>query len=124
MPQNGGVQGVGFLFVREIYHFKVHGIDAGALLVLAQFKLGFVGARYLNIGLGGHGGCGIGQACALAADKVEGAMLLVYDGGGCTHEQAVDRIGKRFFCYAQFFQVLPDQGCRRRHSRCGHGCAG
>ena len=111
LSQNCGIQGVCFLPVREIHHFKVHGIDARALRVVAQLKFGFVGALHLNVSLRGHGRRRIGQTRALAADEVEGVVGFIYNGSRRAHEQAVDQIGQPFLCHTLFLQILPHQGC-------------
>ena len=107
LSQNRSVQGVCFLPIGEIHHFKVHGIDASALRVVAQLEFGLVGALHLNVCLRGHGCGGVGQARALAADEVQSIVRFIYNGSRRTHEQAVDHIGQRFLCHTLFLQILP-----------------
>ena len=51
-------------------------------------------------------------------------MLLVPDGGGSAHEQAVYHMGQLLLRHAGFPQVLPHQSCRGGHGGRGHGGTG
>ena len=124
LAQDGGVQTVGFVCVGEVHHLEVHGVGAGAVRVVPQLKFGFVGACYLDIGPGGHSKGGVGQACALTADEIEGVVLLVPDGGGSAHEQTVHHMGQLLLRHAGFPQVLPHQSSRGGHGGRGHGGTG
>ena len=42
LAQDGGIQVISFVCVGEVYHLEVHGVGAGAVRVVPQFKFGFV----------------------------------------------------------------------------------
>ena len=67
LPQDGGVQGVGFVGIGEIHHLKGHFIYAGALRIVAQLQLCLVGALHLDVGLRVHGRTDVDHTGAMAA---------------------------------------------------------
>ena len=85
LAQNGGVQSVGLFGIREVHHLEGHGIDTGAVRIIPQLQLGFVGVFHLNISLGSNGCRRIGQTCALAANRIVHPICFIQNGSGSTH---------------------------------------
>ena len=55
LAQDGGIQGVGLLGIREVHHLEGHGIGTSAIRIIPQLQLGFVGVFHLNISLRSNG---------------------------------------------------------------------
>ena len=124
LPQDGGVQGVGFVGIGEIHHLKGHFIYAGALRIVAQLQLCLVGALHLDVGLRVHGRTDVDHTGALAADEVEGTVLFIQNGGSRRHQQAVGHMGIILSGDIGILQVLPHQSGAGSHGRRRHTGSG
>ena len=118
-----GVDGVALVLTGHIVHGRGVGIDA----VLAGADLGLRALAALDgeVRAGLDGVCDVGNACALAADRVIGAVRLNGRNSGA-HEQAVDKVAQIFARDVRIIlvQVLTQQSRFAGHVRGSHGGAG
>ena len=118
-----GVDGVALVLTGHVVDGRGVGIDA----VLAGADLGLRALAALDgeVRAGLDGVCDVGNAGALAADRIIGPVQLP-GGGGSAHEQAVDQIAE---CLALdigiiLLDILAQQRGLTGHVRRGHGGTG
>ena len=123
LNHGSGIDGVGLGLARHVVDGRGVGVDA----VLAGADLGLRALAALDgeVRAGLDGVCDIGNACALAADRVIGAVRLNGRNSGA-HEQAVDKVAQIFARDVRIIlvQVLTQQGRFADHVRRRHGGAG
>ena len=123
LDHGGGIDGVGLGLARHVVDGRGVGVDA--VLAGADLSLRALAALDGEVCTGFDGIGNIGNACALAADRIIGPVQLP-GGGGSAHEQAVDQIAE---CLALdigiiLLDILAQQRGLTGHVRRGHGGTG
>ena len=123
LDHGGGIDGVGLGLARHVVDGRGIGVDA--VLAGADLSLRALAALDGEVCTGFDGIGNIGNACALAADRIIGPVQLP-GGGGSAHEQAVDQIAE---CLALdigiiLLDILAQQRGLTGHVRRGHGGTG